>query len=442
MQPTPETTLVIVLGASQFPNLPAHMSNPAFRKSAEEFRRYLLDRDGFGLSYRNLLDLFDNPAGPLALDDLVVQFLQRRMKELQGARTPATDLIVYYVGHGGFFPPHDQYFLALAATRAGNEAISGYPIHALAATLREHTAWLRRYLILDCCFSAAAYQAFQGSGPMEVAWRKTEQVLPARGTALLCAASLQDPAKAPAGQDHTMFSGALLEVLRKGSPDLPERLSLAQLGECATELIQKRFADKAVRPEIHSPDQKKGDPAKAPLFPNHGLARKLPEEARPPPEGDGKHQDGPHPSPRIPRAVKVVAAVVAAVMLLLAVGYFTGILSYWVPLTEEDLIRQSVKPRARMDRKVLGKNAQDQRIYNNWFWIEAPPEIMDKIERVVYDIPKEWGGPYIGDLRSIGFRAGYIGIGLWSPDMDVIVVLRDGRRIPIRFNMYKEGHGK
>jgi hypothetical protein len=285
MSVSPESTLVIVLGASRFPNLPEHMSNPAFRTSAAEFRRYLLDEHGFGLVDENLLDLFDSPAGPFEQDDKIVHFLKRRVKELQASKGPARDLIVYYVGHGGFFLPHDQYFLALACTKAGAEAISGYPIHALAVTLKEHTPQLRHYLILDCCFSAAAYQAFMGSGPMEVARKKTEEELPAKGTALLCAASPRDPAKAPLGQNLTMFSGVLLEVLWKGASDLPERLSLAEVGRCAEELVRKRFIGVAVRPEVHSPDQQKGDVAKIPLFPNNSLAAKVrpsPGKGQPP----------------------------------------------------------------------------------------------------------------------------------------------------------------
>src|SRR5262249_54405572 len=162
------------------------------------------------------------------------------------------------------------YFLALRSTSEGREQLTGYPIGMLAKRLRETAAKLRRYLILDCCFSGSAYAAFQ-SGPLQAAKQKVDEELPAsRGTALLCASGARDPAKAMPGEKMTMFSWALIDVLRNGGQDLPERLSLADVGERARQLIRERFTDKAVRPEVLSPEQKQGDVAAIQLFPNLG----------------------------------------------------------------------------------------------------------------------------------------------------------------------------
>jgi hypothetical protein len=450
MKSSPDSTLVILLGASDFPKLPEHMSNPAFRKSAAAFRLYLREPDGFGIPDKNVLDLFGSLEGPSAQDDEIVHFLKRRMKEMQRSRIPATDLITYYVGHGGFFPPHDQYFLALACTKAGNESISGYPIHSLAATLKEQTPWLRRYLILDCCFSGAAYQAFQSCGPMEVAWKKTEEVLPSRGTALLCASSHQDPAKAPPGHDYTMFSGALLDVLRQGSPDLPERMSLAQVGEHAMELLRQRFADLAVRPEVHSPDQKKGDLAKFPLFPNRGMMSVPPRRERPPRKVIVEPPPRRTPRRRIPRAVWVLGTFLLAAALLITVGYFTGIFNReregepdLGSLSREERIRRSIKIKTHTDWSRKVGEFKGQPIYSNCWWIEAPPEIMDDIVQVEY---KANGyGPYITrdrqrgfiNERDKGFKLCYEGIGPIGWWDDVIIQFRDGSQVTLRFLMSK-----
>jgi hypothetical protein len=453
MHSSPESTLVIILGAANFPKLPEHMSKPAFRNSAREFRLYLLDKEGFGLANQNLLDLFDCPAGPLEQDEKIVQFLKRRIRELRTARTPATDLLVYYVGHGGFFPPHDQYFLTLSSTKEGNEAISGYPMHVLAVTLKEHTPLLRHYLILDCCFSAAANKSFQGSAPMDVARKKTEEELPAKGTALLCAASPWDPAKAPPGHANTMFSGVLLEVLWKGSPELPERLSLAQVGKCTEDLIRVRFAGMGVRPEVHSPDQQKGDLARFGLFPNHGLAAKALAAPQPPPEAilvgqppgtsqaNTQGQIGGIPWwRRSPVAVRVGAAFML-VAVLLAVAYATGILG---PQDITERVRRSVKPKASKGSKVVGFEADGKPKYENCFWIEGPPDIMDQIETVVYRIP---GYPDYRPLnprpREDGFKSCYLGIGPWAgSDTDVVIVLRNDKVVTLKFNMSEAVYGK
>lgn len=277
MQPTPETTLAVIIGASEFPRLPQVGPNDAFRNSAFEFRSYLLDKDGFALPDKNLIDLFDSQDAAAKQDDEIASFLQTRVSQLKESEVIVTDLILYYVGHGGFFSPNDQYFLALRNTKEGSESISGYPIHSLANTLKDNATHLRRYLILDCCFSAAAYQAFQ-SGPLEVARQKTLEQLPPKGTALLCAAGPREPAKAPPNLRYTMFSGVLLDILKNGSTDLPERLSLIDLERKIRDTIREQFPDMAVRPQVGSPDQIAGDIAHLPIFPNLGLGAKSVQE--------------------------------------------------------------------------------------------------------------------------------------------------------------------
>ena len=65
-----------------------------------------------------------------------------------------------------------------------------------------------------------------------------------------------------------MFSGAILDALRCGSDNEPEKLSLAVVGQMTWDLVKRKYPDEAVRPEVHSPDQRKGDIAVLPLFPN------------------------------------------------------------------------------------------------------------------------------------------------------------------------------
>jgi hypothetical protein len=70
------------------------------------------------------------------------------------------------------------------------------------------------------------------------------------------------------GLSHTTFSGALLSALHHGHGSLGPRLSLSELGDLVKEHIHETYPDTAVRPEVHSPDQREGDVADVPLFPN------------------------------------------------------------------------------------------------------------------------------------------------------------------------------
>lgn len=270
--PKPETTLAVILGASEFPKQSQLTASKAFLKSAMDLKNYLLSAKGLALPAENVLDLFDSNLASSAIDEELASFLDRRQSDIKTQQLTARDLIVYYVGHGGFSRPGDEYFLALRGTRAGNESMTSYAITALANTLREHASFLRRFLILDSCFSAAAQASFQ-SAPLEVAKQQTLAEFPDKGTALLCASGPKDPAKSLPDQVYTMFSGAFLDILQKGSLDKPERLSLFDVGQLTTSLIKERFPDKAVRPELHSPDQKQGDVVVLPLFPNPAKRR-------------------------------------------------------------------------------------------------------------------------------------------------------------------------
>jgi len=270
---SPQTTLAVLLGASSFPRKPKLASGPTFGQSAAEFRQYLLDsEDGFGLPSANLFDRFDSEDSSTDQLEALEQFLADRRKALEIDGKPPHDLIIYYLGHGAFDQAKD-YFLAIQKTREGGEAASSIRMRDLATSIRNEAAGLRRYLILDCCFSGAAYKEFMG-GPSEAARVQIAELLPMTGTSLLCSSSSRNVSMAPEGAQHTMFSGALLHVLRQGVPRSPRPLSLALLGEEVRALIRKSYDSEAVRPEVLSPDQRDDDLKDVPLFPNAALKRR------------------------------------------------------------------------------------------------------------------------------------------------------------------------
>jgi len=234
-----------------------------------------------GMPEENIKSLFD--ADRSASDQLraMREFLEHRTTELRNAGTPARDLIVHYVGHGLFSGSENDYCLAVRATEEQSEGFTSIRMRDLAAVIRQYAAFMRKYLILDCCFSGAAYEQFQ-SGPLSVMQVKVRDVLddesPQRGTCLLCSASAKDPSVAPKGLPRTMFSDSLLTILTEGHELFGPWMSFTELGDLVRIRIKETYRDLGVRPEVHSPDQGSGDVARVPLFPNPASTKSAAKE--------------------------------------------------------------------------------------------------------------------------------------------------------------------
>ncbi len=199
--PTAPTTLVILLGASTWPNSPGFQASKAFVHAAQGFRDYVLDPHGLGVPAVNLLDLFDATSSASDQLEQLGSFLERRTQELKVANQEARDVLVYFVGHGGFAGPSADFYLLHRRANASSLKASGIAIDALAEVLREKARQTRRYLFLDCCFAAAAFRFFQG-GPDQTAITKTRDAFhvqarsrgfPRKGAVLLCSSDQESP---------------------------------------------------------------------------------------------------------------------------------------------------------------------------------------------------------------------------------------------------------
>jgi hypothetical protein len=268
--PSPATTLVVLLGASEFPRHGSFTSNPAFAASAAALQAYFLDPQGFGLPSENLLPLFDVDAPLDEIDERIDTFLRERTHALTAGGSPARDVVLYYVGHGGFTGlRNEQYFLALRRTASGREQTTGFGADVLASRLNSNTRFMRRYVIIDACFSAEFVRSLQTS-PATAIVRAINDALDDvdSGTVLLCAADKDHPAYAPSGEPYTVFSGALLAALRAGDSRRGPRLSPEQVWGLVQDEIKRRPVSQRRLPELHSPRQNKGDVRRVPLFPN------------------------------------------------------------------------------------------------------------------------------------------------------------------------------
>jgi tetratricopeptide (TPR) repeat protein len=276
MAVTRNATLFVLLGASAYPKAP-DLNSSAFASTADAVKKYLLNQEGFGLVQENLLDLFDSDKFVEQQYESLESFIDCRSEESITTGEPIQNLVLYYIGHGGFEGPRHDYFLATKSTRRGGEGPSSFRIADLAEKIRKHCAQMRKFLILDCCFAASAFKGFQAPLSAVVAEKVLDGLTnaePGRGTTLLCASSAHEPALTRAGAKFTVFSEALLDTLRTGDPTLPDSLSLADVANRVEHYIRAHHPEDGPRPEIHSPDQRGGGSiASIPLFPNP--ARKL-----------------------------------------------------------------------------------------------------------------------------------------------------------------------
>src|SRR5262245_59734072 len=228
------TTLAILLGGSAWPKSPQLAASAAFASSARGFRQYLTDARGFGLPDANVLDLFDSSKTAPEIVEDIQNYLRQRMS----AQPAPRDLFLYYTGHGGFISGRD-YFLAVRSTIEGLEGTSSIRVSDPASALRNGARDVRRFSILDCCFAAAAFKEFQ-STPGAAALMQTLDAFPRRGTTLLCSSSSRSVSIAPEGEQYTMFSGALLDVLRHGDASIETPLSLEDVGLRIGDLIRHK----------------------------------------------------------------------------------------------------------------------------------------------------------------------------------------------------------
>jgi hypothetical protein len=276
LPPSASTTLVIVLGASAWPHSPGFQASEAFMHAAHGFRDYLLNPRGFGLPEANLLDLFDAPSGASDQLEELGSFLQQQSQALITSNQPTRDVLIYFVGHGGLVGSSHDFYLMPRRANASSLRASGIGIDALADVLREKTRQTRRYLFLDCYFAAAAFRSFQG-GPDQIAIEKTLDVFavrarssgfPRKGTTLLCSSAQKSSSLLLPDESCTMFSRAVLDVLRNGDLHRPQRMSLRDLKELTDDRLVALPEKNAPRPGLYSPDQSEGDVADVPLFPN------------------------------------------------------------------------------------------------------------------------------------------------------------------------------
>jgi hypothetical protein len=271
----PASTAAVVLGAHDWTEA-GLTTAPSFLRSANELIAYLSDRDGLGLDRELVFSLFDDQGEASNQLRRVRDFLDWHIRTRRDAGCPLTDLLVYYIGHGHTDDQGDLYMLVRQSSH-GMETQTAIKATDLRDTLRISAPQQRRYLILDCCFSEAAARALIGMGNLNqqvgaAARKDFEDNNPKRGTILLCSSPVGHVSIGPPKADRTLFTGAVLEVLREGIEGDHSYLSFADLRDAAFDRMVENFGAKAPRPVLHQVNAAAGDLTRAPAFPNRANA--------------------------------------------------------------------------------------------------------------------------------------------------------------------------
>lgn len=218
MLPDPERSRVVLIGASRFSSgeLP---DLPAVRNNLDELAGCLR---GIGRC-----TVVADPESPVALVDPV-----------HDAAVEAEDtLIIYYAGHGLVHPRTLGLLLAVVGSAPGRTHTAVPYDHVRECLLDSPAA--RKVVILDCCYSGRAL------GGMADPTTAVANEATVEGTYLLASAPPNKQALSPPGERFTAFTGALVNVLRRGIPDGPEHLRL--------DLIYRQVRDTLRRAALPEP---------------------------------------------------------------------------------------------------------------------------------------------------------------------------------------------
>jgi hypothetical protein len=269
----PASTAAVVLGAHDWTDAGLGRA-PSFLRSARSVVAYLYDPAGLALDPELVHDLFDDTAG--AGDQLarMRDTLDVQLRERRDNGRPVTDVLVYYIGHGQT-DDQGQLSLLVRRSRRGMETETGIKASDLARALSRAAPQQRRCVIIDCCFSEAAARGFIGMAAdlnqtvAATVLKDLRDDQAERGTLLLCSSPVGEVSMGAPNAERTLFTGAVLEVLRKGLEGQPQYLSFADLRDAAFFRMVRTFGANAPRPILHQVNAAKGDLTRVAAFPNY-----------------------------------------------------------------------------------------------------------------------------------------------------------------------------
>lgn len=152
-----DTTLVIILGASEWPSASQDFGPlEGCLEAAKKMKKYFLE--SFRIPENNLCWLFDTPLSHRDIEKRIDEFLKKKRD------VPAQNIVLYYTGHGKPTRDGKSIYLPIRDTDGDIPEISSLKLETLATKLKKKAPHLRRFYIIDCCFAFKAAHELQGDG--------------------------------------------------------------------------------------------------------------------------------------------------------------------------------------------------------------------------------------------------------------------------------------
>lgn len=210
---------VVILGASKFDYLDSEqeggepLGNPRFAESARLFHEMFEGEVVVDKPRTEILDLFDRIDPPNEIMTKVSEFASHGNFD---------DLVVYFCGHG-VIPLHMNYIGYLRRTKKPGLNATALKIKDLLRDLSDSVAGrnIRIFTVLDACFSGhvikemalGAQDASRGESLLD---QIAIDTLPGKGAAIYCACPANTFALAPQKEKTTLFTGAIVDILKQG----------------------------------------------------------------------------------------------------------------------------------------------------------------------------------------------------------------------------------
>ena len=266
--PAPQTTLVIIAGASRWPHASQKFEDlEACQQAAEKMRQYFCE--SFGIPEKNVLWLFNDRQNAIEMDKRICEHID------EVREPPARDLIFYHVGHGEPAQGEKSLYLPVWATSAHNLEATSLRFADLAKTLKVKARSLRRFYILDCCFAFLGAPSAQGDLSATLFKATLDEVeIPTSGYAGLFSSDKSELSFTLPDQTNTFFTEALLQVLSQGNPHKPDNLSLKEVSDLLNtrlDALRKQYRERhSELVSLPHPQLYRGTAADVPLFLNRG----------------------------------------------------------------------------------------------------------------------------------------------------------------------------
>ncbi|MGW7056860.1 caspase, EACC1-associated type [Streptomyces sp. NPDC054887] len=212
----PARSACVLIGVDKYPGGKGLAPLRSVRHNLVELRAALADRSVWGIPEDRIVTVA-NPRTSAEICDPI------RVAAQQAVDT----LLVYYAGHGLLDRDDSRLCLTLPGSSEDKPETcvdAGYVRRAM----KDNGAALRRVLILDCCFSGKVLQMSPaGTAAADLGVRAAVRTLrDVKGSYVMTSATHDRPSHAPDPDQCSVFTGELVEVLRKGIPQGPDMLGL------------------------------------------------------------------------------------------------------------------------------------------------------------------------------------------------------------------------